>query len=613
MHTETDYIETLEASLGACAPGTLEEVDVLNALGWALVPLDIRRAIRHYEGADRLAQRLSYAVGRARAQLGYAYRDFFRAAYGEALDRLREVAPVLRDEGNLDDRAIVLLLEGVVHWSLGDFELAMDLLHRCHEISLDAGYVVGEGWALTSLASIHEGLGDVDKAIELHRSAVERFRTVGNTVSEARASAGLGMAYLRVGEYEKALEQQRLSLALSRRVGSELSAARALNDMGLAFRAQRDLSGARGCLEEALTIRTRFENWPAVATTLLALGDVLIETGEPERAVQLLEEATEICERTAILPKLWRAHDGLSRAHECRGDYKEALEHQRRAQAIKEDVQGDEANTKLKNMQVRLEVEAAEKEAERIKQAQARLVQSEKMAAVGRLVAGVAHELNSPVAALRCGIDVQRLAASKVRDLVQGGSADELERMIATLENGAQTAETASRRIADMVGSLKRFSQLDQADFQRADLVENIRSTLDLLRPHWGDRIRVDEELEALPKIECYPGALNQALMTLLINAGESMEGTGTVTVRAQSGKDVVRLSVADQGRGIARDELERLFEIGFSRTGQRVRMNVGLANVQDVVEKHHGQIKVASELGKGTTFEIELPVRQPS
>jgi len=119
-------------------------------------------------------------------------------------------------------------------------------------------------------------------------------------------------------------------------------------------------------------------------------------------------------------------------------------------------------------------------------------------------------------------------------------------------------------------------------------------------------------ELDPLPEIECYPGALNQALMTLLVNGAESLAGSGTLTVRARTSDGKVRLSVRDTGCGIAEDELRSIFEIGFSGKGRRVKMNTGLANVRAVVEKHHGSITVESQPGVGTTFEIELPERQP-
>lgn len=153
---------------------------------------------------------------------------------------------------------------------------------------------------------------------------------------------------------------------------------------------------------------------------------------------------------------------------------------------------------------------------------------------------------------------------------------------------------------------------MDEADFQLTDIREGIESTLSLVEPQWGDRIQVVKRLDEVPRIEAYPADLNQALMTLLLNAGEAIDGKGIVTVSASSGEDHVLIRASDTGRGIPREQLDRLFDIGFTKSGDRVRLNVGLANVQAVIAKHHGAVQVQSEVGRGTSFDIRLPLRQP-
>jgi two-component system NtrC family sensor kinase len=613
---------------GLAGRGSRAEADALNGLGWALVPVDHRRAAELFERALDLSARLSYELGSARATFGRAFFDFFRADYGQALTKAHECAPVLREHGGPEDWANVLLLEGMVHWSLGDFELALDSLHRGYELSQECGYAYGDGWTLTSLGSIYVELGDFDKAVELQRRSIARFREARSLVGEGRATSGLGMVYLRQGKLDEALAVQRQSLALNRAGGSELSTARTLNDMGLVYEALGDPERAETCLQESLAIRERYENWPAVVTTLLALGKLYNDAARPEKAAAPLERAVELSVRMATRPKLWQAHAGLSRSYELRGAYREALEHQRLAQSIQEEVQGEEASTKLKNLQIRHEVETAEKEAElqrlrnvelagaldELKRAQSHLVQSEKMAAVGRLVAGVVHELNNPVAALSCGMDVQARAAVKLRELVgesRGNDDGSIDRIVAALSSGAEAASAACSRIARLARSLQCFSQLDQSEFQRIDIHEGIEATIELARAQWGQRVAWVVQLGELPAIECYPGALNQAVMTLLVNAAESIEDTGMVTVTTEALEGHIRLSVSDTGRGIPGDRLESLFEIGFSEKQERVRMTTGLASVRATVEKHQGQISVSSVPGDGTRFVVELPLRQ--
>ena len=114
-----------------------------------------------------------------------------------------------------------------------------------------------------------------------------------------------------------------------------------------------------------------------------------------------------------------------------------------------------------------------------------------------------------------------------------------------------------------------------------------------------------------IPAIESFPSELNQAFMTLLVNAGEAIDGEGTITIRTGRENGFVKVTTSDTGRGIPEDRIGNLFDVGFTQTGSRVKLQVGLANVRAVVDKHRGQIQVSSQVDKGTTFELRLPVKQ--
>ena len=403
----------------------------------------------------------------------------------------------------------------------------------------------------------------------------------------------------------KALEHHLKSLELSRETGHRLAESRALHDIGTVHLAKGELDKAEDCLSQGLEIRRALGNQSAEITSLLELGSLFIERRDSEKAITTLTTALELAEQTKTKPKIYRAHEALARAQESRGDFEGALEHQRAFQTLKEEVLGEESATRLKNLQIKFEAETLEQ----LKQAQARLIQSEKMAALGKLVAGVAHEINTPAGVIISSTDVldrglRRLAA----DLEDDAAA---QTMIEHLQESRATASDAGRRLAKIVESLKSFTGLDQADFQLADVRDGIESTLSLLEPQWGDRILVVRELADVPAIESYPTELNQALMTLLANAGESIEDEGTITVKTAHENDHVRITASDTGRGIPADRLETLFDIGFAEKGSRIRLRVGLANVQAVISKHHGEIVAESTVNEGTVFEIRLPIRQ--
>jgi signal transduction histidine kinase len=218
-------------------------------------------------------------------------------------------------------------------------------------------------------------------------------------------------------------------------------------------------------------------------------------------------------------------------------------------------------------------------------------------------------------------IDVSSRAIDKIieelgsHDTTLGArkSAD-LERYLGLLKDNNETAAAAARRISTLVRNLKNFARLDEAERQSAvDIHESIESTLSLIEPQLGKHIEVVKHLDDIPRIECYPNQVNQLLMTLLINATEAIDTKGVIKVETISNGDHVTIEVSDTGRGIPADRLENIFDVGFSRDKNRMRMHAGLANCYAIVQKHGGEIAVQSNVGKGTTFRTMLPVKLTS
>jgi len=608
----TDTLSDLEQALESAGPAaTRERVDALNTLAWEVGFTNVHRTAELAQEAISLSRKLSYPHGIAWGLLNDAFREYFLARYDVAMSEALESLEIFEELEEPLGIGNVRMGLGLIFWSLGDYELAVSHLHAAIQLFRDVEDAGREAWGLTSLGGVYESIGDLDKSIECQSRALELFRDNDDGIGVSRALTGLGTVYQRQGgpdRLDKALEYHFKSLELSRESGhgfSELSESRALNDIGTVHLAKGELDKAEDYLTQGLEIRRALGNQSAEITSLLELGSLFTKRRDSEKAITTLTRALELAEKTKTKPKIYRAHEGLARAQESRGDFERALEHQRAFQTLKEEVLGEESATRLKNLQIKFEAETLEQ----LKQAQARLIQSEKMAALGKLVAGVAHEINTPAGVILSSTDVldrglRRLAG----DLEDDAAA---QTTIAHLQESRATASLAGRRLSKIVESLKSFTRLDQADFQLADVRDGIESTLSLLEPHWGDRILVVRELADVPAIESYPSELNQALMTLLVNAGEAIEDEGTITVKTARENGHVRITASDTGRGIPADQLETLFDIGFAEKGSRMRLRVGLANVQAVISKHRGEITVESTVTEGTTFEIRLPIRQ--
>ena len=252
-----------------------------------------------------------------------------------------------------------------------------------------------------------------------------------------------------------------------------------------------------------------------------------------------------------------------------------------------------------------------------LQEAQQQLIMKEKMASLGNLVAGVAHESNNPIGAVNSSADNARRAVLRLRELIAAndelqrvaGEAD-VERMLKVLDENTMITATASKRIAHIVKSLKSFARLDEADFQRASLEEGLETTLTLVQLEFKNRIEVVREYSHVPPILCFPNELNQVFMNLLVNSSQAIPDKGQVVVKTSHDNRWAYVSIADTGTGIPPASLSRIFDPGFTTKGVGVGTGLGLSISYNIVKKHDGEILVSSTVGKGTEFTIKLPFR---
>ena len=265
-----------------------------------------------------------------------------------------------------------------------------------------------------------------------------------------------------------------------------------------------------------------------------------------------------------------------------------------------------------------------QKTMEELSSAQQQLLMKEKMAALGDLVAGIAHEINNPIGAVNASTDVSNRCLQKIDDaMAQSKTLEELKenpqlsRAMKTLRDNIAVTLTAGNRIATIVKSLRNFARLDQAEYQISDIHEGIDSTLTLLSSEIQQRIEITKEFGKIPHIGCYPGQLNQVFINILKNAAQAIKDKGTITIKtslSENGKDqehFIRIQISDTGKGIPAEQIDNLFDLGFtSGEGSRMKMRSGLVTAYNIIQRHDGNILVDSKVGKGTTFSINLPVK---
>lgn len=255
-----------------------------------------------------------------------------------------------------------------------------------------------------------------------------------------------------------------------------------------------------------------------------------------------------------------------------------------------------------------------------LKEMQHQLIMQEKMASLGNLVAGVAHEVNNPIGAVKSSAHVLTRCIDKIHHALTNSKSieeirndDQFQKALSMLRENNQIINTASARVSEIVLSLKNFARLDEADLQKADIHEGIDTTLTLVEHALKNRIEVIKDYGDIPKINCYPNQLNQVFMNLLVNAAHAIEGKGFIKIKTSSNQDKVEIEVSDNGRGIASKNLEKIFDPGYTTKSRGVGTGLGLSISYNIIQKHNGEIEVESEEGKGTTFTIVLPVSQPN
>src|SRR5437763_442768 len=244
-----------------------------------------------------------------------------------------------------------------------------------------------------------------------------------------------------------------------------------------------------------------------------------------------------------------------------------------------------------------------------LKNAEVQLVQSEKMASLGRLVAGVAHEINNPVAFISSSVAPLR----RRLETAAAHAPPEVAELLADARENVAVVARGAERTAAIVKDLRSFSRLGEAARKPVDLHDGLEVSLRLLEPRWRGRIEIHRDYGTLPPVECDPGQMNQVFMNLLATACDAIAEPGNLWLTTRAEGDRVRGTIRDDGVGMASEVVGRIFDPFFTTKDVGGGTGLGLAISHGVLAAHGGRIEVESTPGRGATFRIVLPVTQPA
>ncbi|MFQ5708475.1 MAG: ATP-binding protein [bacterium] len=289
-----------------------------------------------------------------------------------------------------------------------------------------------------------------------------------------------------------------------------------------------------------------------------------------------------------------------------------AIENAKSYQKIEELNASLETQVENRTRELRAKNVALEKTNKELKDAQLQLIRSEKMASLGQLVAGVAHEINTPLGSITSNTHTFLKGLDKLRLGLRGVKCPaEIKESVKLLQELSKVTRTASERITRIVRTLRNFARLDEEEYKIVDIHEGIDSTLSLLGHLCHSRVEIVKDYGSLPLLRCYASQLNQVFMNLLVNAIQAIDGKGQVKIRTFHDEENIYVEISDTGQGIPPKNLHKIFDPGFTTKGVGVGTGLGLSITYKIVEAHQGRIDVRSEVGKGTTFTVCLPFRK--
>ena len=266
-----------------------------------------------------------------------------------------------------------------------------------------------------------------------------------------------------------------------------------------------------------------------------------------------------------------------------------------------------------------------------LKSAQDQLIQAEKMASLGQLTAGIAHEINNPINFVSANIkplrddmaDILKITNHYEKIIKEKGLEKEfleirqfkheadIDLTMKEVNNLLKGIEDGAMRTAEIIKGLRNFSRIDQNVFKKANLNDCLESTLTLLHSSYKNRIEIEKQYGDIPEVDCFPGQINQVLMNILSNAIQAIQGEGRIFIKSWQANDKIKISIKDTGVGMTEDIRKKIFDPFFTTKDVGKGTGLGLSISYSIIQKHNGEIQVFSKPGAGTEFLITIPIKQ--
>ena len=616
--------------------------------------------------------------------------------YTSAIDYHTRSLTIKEEMGDKKGIATSLNNIGNIYDEQGDYASAIDYHTRSLTIKEEIGYKKGIAISLNNIGNIYYEQGDYASAIDYYTRSLIIKEEIGDKKGIATSLNNIGSIYDEQDNYTSAMDYHTRSLTIREEIGDKRGVAYSLNNIGNIYKEQGDYTSAIDYYTRSLTILEEIGDKQGIAISSNNIGLIYKELGNFASAIAYGTRALIKAQEIGAAIETREAANALYEAYNAIGKHKPALEMHELYTATRDRIASEEnqrevirqeyqyayqkqavadsilaaetekvANAQIAAQQARLTQEKTQRYAlyggvglllmfggfiynrfrisreqkviiestlEELKQTQTQLVQSEKMASLGQLSAGIAHEINNPVNFVNVGSinmanDLKELMRlmHKYEELGKAKDAIKLKKEINDLkaeidydflkENLTQTVEdiiTGAKRTTEIVKGLSNFSRIDTDDQIMADIHEGLDSSLTLLQHELKNKVTVTKDYDkSIQSIPCYPGQLNQVFMNILRNAIDAIDDKGKIIIKTKKLEEKIEISIKDNGSGMNEAVKTKIFDPFFTTKDVGKGTGLGLAISYGIIENHGGTIDVESREGEESEFVISLPISE--
>ena len=649
MNTINEKTELFEKQF-ASATGDISKVALLNSFAFEIRHIDSSLSIQKSLLAALLSEKINYPKGLASAFLNKGFGEMVQADYANAFQTLQKAAGIFDAINDEAGKAHAFYNIGVVYSRIAEYNLALDSFQKSLAIRQTLGDEKGEAACISQIAYIYDKFGNIGEAYDYYIKCLAIQKRIDDKPAIALSLMAIGILKQNRHEYEDAERDLLESLSIRNSIGETHGSLVSMNYLAEFYLERNQLEKAKNYLFTAIEkAKKEIPPFPANLCRLYtSVVKVFAQSGNYGDAILHSEMALKIAKENNLKYQVYDIYLVLTNLYRQKGDFQLALASYENYHLAKEETINLKASTQLKNLQLLNQIEDEKKKAEihaqhnkelekaygQLKAAQAQLIQSEKMASLGEVTAGIAHEIQNPLNFVNNFSEVNKemleeLKAERLKPNAERDDTLEDELINDVIENSGKINHHGNRA-ADIVKSMLQHSRSSTGVKEPTDINaladEYLRLSYQGLRAKdktFNSELKTDFDL-SIEKINVIPQDIGRVLLNLFNNAFYAVNeklttGHGqptteskyqpTVSVTTKKADNHVIITVSDNGNGVPKNIVDKIFQPFFTTKPTGSGTGLGLSLSYDIIKSHGGEIKVETKENEGSEFIIQLPL----